>query len=182
MQRQAQPAAPATQFVTLPLVMQDPTALFEKSWKHNAREFDGNENPDYACNWLVQIDNICKVLTCNGHQKLSLAAYMFRAMADTWGKHVKELYQTTAHADAWDRFKKEFMAKFILKNITDQKHIKLEQWKQKGCRWWITVTSHETIPVHGGPCLHRGKNDNFYKGLRARIMKDVTTITKPQTM
>lgn len=74
-------------------------------------------------------------------------------------ENVKELYQTIAHADAWNRFKKEFTAKFILEHKLTKNAISLSNGNKRDVGGGLHSPVHETILVRGGPCLHHGKND-----------------------
>lgn len=68
--------------IVIALREQDPNAPFEKFRKHGAKEFYGNEDPDTVDDYLVQVENIFKVFTYTGCQKVALAAYMFQGISD----------------------------------------------------------------------------------------------------
>ena len=52
-----------------------------------ALEIDGIMNPLEADGWMVHMNNVLEVMVvCIGRQKVSLVAYMFRGIVDTWWK------------------------------------------------------------------------------------------------
>lgn len=91
-------------------------------------------------------------------------------------EHIREPYQTTEYAVAWDTFKKQFMKKFVPKHITDDKQIKFGQ--QGGTIHKFTRLSKFTEDLID---TEEKKIKRFPRGLRPGIHKDVTTVTRPQT-
>ena len=49
-------------------------------------EIAGIMNPPKADEWIVHTNNVLEVMVCKGHQKVSIVAYMFRGIVDTWWK------------------------------------------------------------------------------------------------
>lgn len=60
----------------------DTNDLYEKFSNMGATKFVGVDPPE-ADEWLVQMENVFKVLRCTGCQKISVACYMFRGIVDT---------------------------------------------------------------------------------------------------
>lgn len=63
--------------MVVPLREPDHNDLYEKFSNMGATKFLGGVDSLEADEWLVQMENVFKVLHCTGRQKVSLAFYMF---------------------------------------------------------------------------------------------------------
>ena len=66
----------------VPIREVDPNVVFEKFLKRGPPEFMGTEDPLVANDWIVRMQKIFKVFKCMGRQRVQLAAYMFRSVAE----------------------------------------------------------------------------------------------------
>ena len=48
----------------------------------------GTEDPLVANDWIIRKEKIFRVFKCSGHQRVQLAAYMFRGVAKGWWRTV----------------------------------------------------------------------------------------------
>ena len=62
----------------------DPNVIFEKFHERGPPEFTGTEDPLVVDDWIVRMEKIFKVFECTGQQRVQLAAYMFRSVAEDW--------------------------------------------------------------------------------------------------
>lgn len=62
----------------------------------------------HADEWMVQVEKIFKVFECTRQQKVQLAAFMFRSVANTWWHTIKATYIDLPDDVVWDRFKTTF--------------------------------------------------------------------------
>ena len=67
------------------------------------------------------MENIFRVFKCIGRQRVQLAAYMFRSIAEDWWRTVQRPYEMLADEIAWIAFRTEFLTKLISVHIRDQK-------------------------------------------------------------
>ena len=65
-----------------------PNVIFEKLLNRGPLEFTGTEDPLVADDWIVWMEKIFKVFECSGRQRVQLASYMFRSVADDWRRTV----------------------------------------------------------------------------------------------
>ena len=68
----------------VPIREVDPNVIFEKFLKRGPPEFTDTEDPLVADDWIVRMEKIFRVLECTGPQRVQLAAYMFRSVAEDW--------------------------------------------------------------------------------------------------
>ncbi|XXG79636.1 hypothetical protein AAC387_Pa09g0665 [Persea americana] len=67
------------------------------------------------------MEKIFRVFECSGHQRVQLAAYMFRGVAKDWWRTMQRPYEMIWDEAAWTAFRIDFLHKFILVHIRDQK-------------------------------------------------------------
>ena len=99
----------------------DPDVIFKKFLKRGPPEFTGTKDSLVADDWIVQMEKIFRVFKCTGRQRLQLAAYMFRRVAEDWWRTVQRPYEMLANEILWTAFRTEFLTKFIPVHIKDQK-------------------------------------------------------------
>ena len=161
----------------------DPSALLEKILKMGAKEFFGNEDALESDNWLDNTENIFEVFRSTGHQRVTLAAYMFRHLADTWWKIVKPPYQTIADGEALATFNKQFAKKHVPGHIKKKKAVGFMQLKQGNMSVLDYVNKFDRLSTCAPHIIDtkQKKIDRFLQGLHPVIKKDATGITPPST-
>lgn len=105
----------------VPIREVDPNAIFEKFLKRGPPEFTGTEDPLVADDWIVRMEKIFRVFECSGRQRVQLAAYMFRSVAEDWWRTVQRPYELIGDDAAWTAFRTDFLRKFIPVHVRDQK-------------------------------------------------------------
>lgn len=104
-----------TQLTQVVMAPRDPDPnTHEKFRKLGAIKFIGHAILLDVDDWLVEIENVFEVLVSTGRQKVSLAAYMFEGVTDTWWKNIQVPYKTMEDATTWNAFKDAFSKKLIL--------------------------------------------------------------------
>lgn len=66
----------------MPIRERDPNEIFKKFLKRGPPEFFSMEDPLVANDWIVRMEKIFRVFECSGRQRVQLAAYMFRGVAE----------------------------------------------------------------------------------------------------
>ena len=97
----------------------DTNVIFEKFLKRGPPEFTGTEDPLVDDDWIVRMEKIFRVFKCIGRQRVQLAAYMFRSVAEDWWRTVQRPYELIGDEVAWTTFRTDFFRKFILAHIRD---------------------------------------------------------------
>ena len=182
MQRVTQPAPPLQVVIAPPVP--DTNLLFQTFRKLGAVPFVGDVDPLDADEWLVQTEKILEMFECTGRQKVSLATFMFRGVAEMWWRIVKEPYQTIDDAIAWATFKRQFTDMFVPKHFIDQMQIEFEQLQQGS----MTVAEYNQKFLRLSRFAEKlidtevMKVERFIGGLSPTIQKDVTIVIAPQTL
>lgn len=105
----------------VPIWEADPNVIFEKFLKRGPPEFTGADDPLVADDWIVRMEKIFRVFECTNQQKVQLAAYMFRGVAEDWWRTIQRHYEAIGDEIAWTAFKADFLRKFIPSHIRDRK-------------------------------------------------------------
>lgn len=116
--------------MVLSIQERDPNDIFEKFTKRGQPEFYGTEDK-----------KIFKVYEWTDHQRLQLANYMFRSIAEDRWRTVEGPYELLEDEIVWDTFKAKLMKKFILAYIHKQKFKDLVQGD-------VTVQHYELRLTH----------------------------------
>lgn len=182
MQRVTQPAPPLQVVIAPPVP--DPISLFQTFRKLGAIPFAGDIDPLHADEWLVQTEKILEIFECTGRQKVLLAAFMLRGVAEMWWRIVKEPYRTIDDSIAWDTFKRQFANMFVPKHFIDQMRIEFEQLQQGSMT--VAEYNHKFLRLSRFAekliDTEAMKVERFIGGLSPTIQKDVTIVIAPQTL
>ena len=83
--------------------------------------FNGCGDPMEADAWIIEMDQIFRMLPCTGRQRVQLVTYTLRDAAELWWMTVRAPYADLDDAVAWEMFKKQFLRKFISSPVRSQK-------------------------------------------------------------